>query len=104
MNRETAVIRVLIADDHRMIRAGVRALLSVPTLPVRCIVEESETTTQTMDKIGTADFDVILMDYQFPDDGGVQATEMILQHRPQACILCLSSYDERTGRGPWDIS
>jgi len=96
MNRETAAIRVLIADDHRMIRAGVRALLSAPSLPVRCIVEESETTTQTMEKIDTADFDVILMDYQFPDDGGVQATEMILQHRPQACILCLSSYDERT--------
>jgi DNA-binding NarL/FixJ family response regulator len=96
MNRETAAIRVLIADDHRMVRAGVRALLSVSSLPVRCVVEESETTEQTMDKIGMADFDVILMDYQFPDLGGAKATEIILQHRPQACVLCLSSYDERS--------
>jgi len=96
MNKDRAAIRVLVADDHRMLRAGVRALLSMASSPVRCIVEEAGSTAQALDRVDGTDFDVILMDYHFPDEGGALATERILRRHPKACILGLSSYDERS--------
>lgn len=89
-------VRVLIADDHRMIRAGIRAMLSLTTTQVRCELDEAETTEQAMDKADRLPFDVILMDVHLPGRGGVKATELILRRHPAVRILGLSSYDELT--------
>ena len=85
----------MVADDHRMVRAGIRSLLSMSSVSVRCIVDEAGTTEEAIGQAGRMDYDVILMDYDFPDLGGVRTTQLILQLRPKAYILGLSVYEDR---------
>lgn len=89
-------IRVLVADDHRLVRVGIRGMLSLSSTGMLCEVEEAETTEQAMEKVALSRYDVILMDVAIPGRGGVKATELILQRHPGACILGLSSYDIRS--------
>jgi DNA-binding NarL/FixJ family response regulator len=95
MYKEKAVIGVLVADDQRIVRAGVRELLSVSTMPVRCMVAEAANTDQVLAMTGTNVYDVILMDYVFPSLNGPRVTELVLARNPSACILALSTYEER---------
>jgi DNA-binding NarL/FixJ family response regulator len=89
-------IRVLVADDHRMVRAGIRAMLSLSSTGVLCVVDEAETTEEVMEKAEAGRYDVILMDYNFPGRGGAKATELVLKRHPSLCVLGLSAYEERS--------
>jgi DNA-binding NarL/FixJ family response regulator len=96
IREQSPPLRVLIADDHRMIRAGIRAMLSLSTALVRCELDEAETTEQAMEKADRLAYDVILMDVHLPGRGGIKATELILKRHPGIRVLGLSSYDECT--------
>lgn len=93
---EGAAIRVLVADDHRVVRTGIRGLLSMSSVPVRCMVDEAGTSQEAIRQAGRTEYDVILMDYDFPDLGGARTTQLILQMKPKACILALSVYGDRS--------
>ena len=90
-----AVIKILVADDHPMVRAGIRTLLSAVSSRVRCVVEEAETTEEAVGKVRGNVYDVVLMDYQFPKDGGPKATESLMRVYPQACVLGLSTFENK---------
>jgi len=96
MHNESALIRVLVADDHRVLRAGVKAYLSLSSSGLRCVVDEAETVEEALVMSGLEVYDVILMDYDFPREGGARATELIMARHPRARVLCLSMYDERS--------
>jgi len=87
---------VLVADDHRMVRVGVRAMLSLSSVGMLCIVDEAETTEKVMEMVERTSYDIILMDYRLPGIGGEKATELILKRHPALCVLALSIYEERS--------
>jgi DNA-binding NarL/FixJ family response regulator len=89
-------IKILIADDHRMVRVGIRAMLSATTATIRLEIDEAETTEEAIRSASAISYDVILMDIHLPGIGGPKAAEIILSRGSTARILGLSSYDERS--------
>ena len=92
---QTNAIRVLVADDHPPIRAGIRSMLTGVSRVLPCLVEEAGTTEDAYELVDRAPFDVVLMDYNIPGTGGDKATRLILARRPDARVLALSNYTDR---------
>jgi DNA-binding NarL/FixJ family response regulator len=85
--------RVLIADDHAIVRDGVRALLAAAgDLEV---VAEASSGQEAIDLAVTNEPDLILMDIAMPGLGGLEATVEIRRRVPRARIIVLSQYGER---------
>lgn len=86
-------IRVLIVDDHALVRDGVRALLSAAgDLEV---VGEAEDGHAAIREARRLDPDVILMDVAMPGLGGLEATLAIRSENTRTRILVLTQYDDR---------
>ena len=83
-------IRVLLADDHRIVREGLRALVS--TLPGVEVIGESGEGHATLALALEHTPDVIVMDIGMPKLNGVEATRQILGHRPRIKIIGLSMH------------
>ncbi|QDY68855.1 response regulator transcription factor [Qingshengfaniella alkalisoli] len=83
--------RVLIVDDHPMVAEGVRAILE--TYDDINIVGTLTTGREAVQSVPDLRPDVILMDLNMPDIGGLTATEMILERAPDMRILILSMHD-----------
>jgi DNA-binding NarL/FixJ family response regulator len=88
-----AGIRVLIADDHGLMRAGVRALLQA-TEDIE-VVGEAEDGYEAVSEVRRLDPDVVLMDVAMPGLGGLEATLLIRKERPEVKIVVLTQYDDR---------
>jgi len=86
-------IRVLIADDHAILRDGVRALLALSEDIT--VVGEAANGQQAVELARTLSPDVILMDIAMPGLGGLEATLEIRKDNPQAKILVLTQYEDR---------
>src|SRR6516162_606610 len=85
-------IRVLIADDHPVVRQGLRALLSCE--PDLEIVGEADNGSKAVQLAGGLAPDVVLMDVAMPHCSGIVATQRILQNNPQCKVVALSSYGD----------
>jgi DNA-binding NarL/FixJ family response regulator len=84
-------IRVLVADDQSMVRAGFRMLLDgVEEMEV---VAEASNGIEAVDKAARFDPDIILMDIRMPELDGLQATRRILAADGSARILILTTFD-----------
>jgi NarL family two-component system response regulator LiaR len=86
----TAPIRVLIADDHAILRKGIRALLS--TEPDIEVVGETGDGLETVAQAAALCPDVILMDLVMPEMDGIEATRRITAEQPGVHILVLTSF------------
>ncbi len=88
-------IRVLIVDDHGVVREGLRAYLELE--PDIEIVGEAKDGREGVRRAQEVQPDVVLMDLVMPTMDGVEATAAIKQHRPQTHVIVLTSYvdDER---------
>jgi DNA-binding NarL/FixJ family response regulator len=85
-------IRVLVADDHRLFRDGLRALLnSAPDLEV---VGEAGDGEEAVAQAAVLQPDVILMDLQLPGINGVEATRRILHSKPRVNVLVLTMFED----------
>jgi NarL family two-component system response regulator LiaR len=90
---ETSPIKVMLVDDHSMVRRGLIAILkSESDLEV---IAEARDGREAFAKCETTPPDVILMDLIMPDLGGVAATRMILERWPDIRILVLTSFQEK---------
>jgi DNA-binding NarL/FixJ family response regulator len=87
------MIRLLIADDHRMVRNGIKALIKkADDIEV---ISECGSGEEVVEAIRSGlDPDVIAMDLSMPDMDGIQATERILELDPDARIVGLSMHNE----------
>jgi len=86
----TSPIRVLIADDHAILRKGIRALLG--TEPDIEVVGETADGLETVVQAKTLHPDVILMDLVMPKMDGIDATRQITAEQPDVRILVLTSF------------
>jgi len=86
------LIRILIADDHFVVRQGLAALL-VPRNGME-VVGEAATGREAVDLARTLQPDVILMDMIMPEMDGPEAITLIKQENPKARILVLTSFGE----------
>jgi len=87
-NRPGAPIRVLVADDHEIVRKGIGAVLSAQTGV--CIVGEAGNGQEAIARAEELRPDVILMDLAMPGMDGVEATRQIIARQPEARILVLT--------------
>jgi DNA-binding NarL/FixJ family response regulator len=85
-------ITILIADDHRLFREGLKALLGL--LDGFSILAEAATGREAVGLALELQPDVILMDLQMPDFNGLEATRAILNASPQIGILILSMFED----------
>ena len=84
-------IRVLIVDDHPVVRDGLRGMLAGdPDLEV---VGEASDGADALARIGTSRPDVILMDLRMPGMGGVAAIRALAERGNRARVLVLTTYD-----------
>jgi NarL family two-component system response regulator LiaR len=84
------LIRVLLVDDHAIVRDGIRSLLR--TQPDIEVVGEAGNGRDAVSRAASLAPDVILMDLVMPDMDGIEATRHILAERPEARILVLTSF------------
>lgn len=85
-------IRILIADDHNVVREGTRQLLEQePDLEV---IAEAADGEQAIQLTGTTHPDVVLMDVAMPKVDGIAATKQIKKLYPKTTVLVLSAYDD----------
>jgi len=85
-------IRVLIADDHALVRKGLCALISIK--PDIEVIGEAADGEQAVCKARTLQPDVILLDLAMPRKDGIAAIREIKQENPEARILVLTSFAE----------
>jgi len=85
-------IRVMIVDDHTMVRRGLATILKV--FDDLLLVGEAENGAEAIKLCGEAQPDVILMDMVMPDMDGATTTRVIRQQFPQVQIIALTSFKE----------
>jgi DNA-binding NarL/FixJ family response regulator len=90
-NVELAPIRVLIVDDHPMVRRGLRSLLS--SYPDIEVVGEAEDGTAALQAVTELAPHVILLDVQMFGVDGIEIASRILRNAPQVRIIILTAYD-----------
>jgi DNA-binding NarL/FixJ family response regulator len=88
------VIRVVLADDHRLVRAGLLSLLG--TAPDIEVVGEAADGAEAVKLIGSTTPDVVLMDLSMPVMDGVTATRTVHADHPDTRIVVLSSFSDQT--------
>lgn len=85
-------VKVIIVDDHPLIREGIIKILSLePSIEV---VGEAEDGAQAIELARTTDVDMILMDINMPNMNGIMATKIIKQEKPDVNIIALTIHNQ----------
>ena len=82
--------RVLLCDDHEVVREGLRTLLS--RHQDIAVVGEAGTMAEAIEAAAKAKPDVVIMDVRLPDGSGVEACRAIREARPETRVIMLTSY------------
>jgi len=88
----TKHIKVLVTDDHTMVRDGICAVLMLQKEME--VVGEATNGKEALEKVLRLIPDVVLMDIVMPVMGGLEATKQIARQQPQTRVLILTQYDE----------
>jgi two-component system response regulator DevR len=83
-------IRVMLVDDHEVVREGLRTLISRHKELV--VAAEASTMAEAIEAAARAKPDVIVMDVRLPDGSGVEACREIREARPETKVIMLTSY------------
>jgi DNA-binding NarL/FixJ family response regulator len=91
MNPDPNPIRVLIVDDHPLMRIGIAAIINA--LPDMHVVGQAGTTADAIRIFAAEQPDLTLMDLRLPDQDGVEAIRAIRATSPRARIIVLTTYE-----------
>ena len=86
-------IKVLVADDHEVVRSGLATLLKDTDIE---IVSEASNGDEAVEQARQHELDVVLMDIRMPTSDGLSALEQIRKDRPNLRVVMLSTYDNPT--------
>jgi len=85
-------IRVVIVDDHRLVRQGLEAVLA--SAADVDVVGQAADGRDAVDVVAATEPDVVLMDLQLPELSGLEATREILAARPETAVLVLTMFED----------
>lgn len=85
-------MKILIADDHKIIRSGLIALFKSEN--EKMDISEASNGREVIAMLETNSYDVVLMDIGMPELNGIEATEIIMRQKPDTKILVFSAYDK----------
>lgn len=85
-------VRVLLADDHPVVRGGLAALID--TLPGIEVVGQAGDGRQALRETALLSPDVVVMDLRMPELDGVEATRRIVRDHPRTAVLVLTMFDQ----------
>lgn len=85
--------RILIADDHALVRAGLKQFLQEERRDIQ--VAEAASGQQTLDMLRGGNFDLLILDINMPDRGGLDILKHVRAGHPNTKVLVLSGYPER---------
>jgi len=86
------MIRILIADDHAIVRAGLRQFIADQA--DMAVAGEAATGAETVSLVRAEPYDVVLLDISMPDRNGVDTLKQLKQIRPEMPVLMLSAHAE----------
>lgn len=86
------MIRILIADDHAIVRAGLRQFIADQADME--VTGEAASGSETVAAVRAAEFDVVLLDISMPDKNGIDTLRLLRHVRPELPVLMLSAYGE----------
>ena len=92
MAKGKAKIKVILADDHHMVRAGIRQLLEAAG-DIQVIAEAGDG-EQAQSLIQDQKPDVAVLDIQMPKASGIEVTRWVRVHHPEVGVLILTAYDD----------
>jgi DNA-binding NarL/FixJ family response regulator len=87
------MIRVLVADDHAVVRRGLLQILE--EVPALVVAGEASTGRQVLQAVHTERYDVLVLDIAMPDIGGLEVLRQLKGLRPDLPVLILSMYSEK---------
>ena len=87
------MIRIVIADDHTIVREGLKQILRAD--PELAIAGEARDGAEVVDCVRRLDFDVLLLDMSMPKKSGIELIKQIKSERPKLRILVLSMHEEQ---------
>ncbi|MFN6502265.1 MAG: response regulator [Nostoc sp. DedQUE01] len=93
-NAQTNIVRILLVDDHSLIRRGMKGQFSLE--PGFSVVGEAGNGVEAIEYVAQLQPDVVLMDIDMPVMDGITATQQIKSDRPVTRILALSAFDRDT--------
>ena len=88
----TRKMRVLLADDHPIVRDGLKAILEAQ--PDIEVVGEAASGQEAVEKVGRLKPDIVIMDLAMPGMSGIEATRRIKQQNPDVKIMALTMHDD----------
>ena len=86
------MIRILIADDHAVVRKGVRHILS--EIPDKIVAREAADSAEIMKRVRQDDYDIVLLDIAMPGKDGLETLKEIKSEKPKLPVLILSMFPE----------
>jgi DNA-binding NarL/FixJ family response regulator len=94
------MLRILIVDDHEVVRLGLRTLLS--RNPDFAVVGEAGSAQEALEKTRLYRPDVVVLDVRLPGKNGIQACAMIKEEMPETNVIILTSYaEDKRARHCW---
>lgn len=87
-------IRILIADDHQILRAGLKTLLHTDSNLV--VVGEATSSDEALEQAQQLNPDIVLMDISMPGSDGLETTRQLIQTLPSTRVLMLTMHEDRT--------
>ncbi len=86
-------VKILIVDDHPMIRLGIRSILN--NVEHLNVADEANNGIEALGKLENEEFDLVIMDIKMPEMNGIEATEEIVKLHPKTKVLAISMFDEQ---------
>ena len=86
------MIRVLIADDHAVVRQGLKQILG--DTPEMVVAGEATNGQEVLDKVRAEAWDIVVLDISMPDRSGLDILKELQSERPKLPVLVLSMYSE----------